>query len=61
MEVPSYDFKTHQRTSVTKTLYGADVILFEGILSFHEKAHLSRDIGLGIWILITDTMSLFRR
>ncbi len=37
VDVPTYDFKTHKRTNVTKTLYGADVILFEGILSFHEK------------------------
>jgi len=38
VDVPTYDFKTHKRTSATKTIYGADVILFEGILSFHEKA-----------------------
>ncbi|KAL6071140.1 Uridine-cytidine kinase-like 1 [Balamuthia mandrillaris] len=37
VEVPIYDFKTHQRSAHTKTIYGADVILFEGILALHDK------------------------
>lgn len=41
VDVPTYDFKTHKRTAITKTIYGADVILFEGILSFHEKVMIS--------------------
>jgi uridine kinase len=48
VDVPTYDFKTHKRTNVTKTLYGADVILFEGILSFHEKVH-ARTHSSGHW------------
>ncbi|KAF7260387.1 hypothetical protein EG68_02006 [Paragonimus skrjabini miyazakii] len=36
IEVPEYDFKTHSRTSKTKTLYGANVIIIEGILAFYS-------------------------
>jgi uridine kinase len=36
IEVPHYDFKTHARTGQTTSVYGADVILFEGILVFAE-------------------------
>uniref|UniRef100_A0A0X3PSZ0 Uridine kinase n=1 Tax=Schistocephalus solidus TaxID=70667 RepID=A0A0X3PSZ0_SCHSO len=34
IQVPEYDFKTHSRTSKTRTLYGANVVIFEGVLSF---------------------------
>eukprot|EP01120_Amphizonella_sp_Union-15-10_P010370 TRINITY_DN4138_c0_g1_i1.p1 TRINITY_DN4138_c0_g1~~TRINITY_DN4138_c0_g1_i1.p1 ORF type:complete len:365 (-),score=62.39 TRINITY_DN4138_c0_g1_i1:4-1098(-) len=34
VEIPVYDFKTHSRSSHTKTVYGADVIILEGILVF---------------------------
>ncbi len=33
----SYDFVTHSRTTETTHIYGADVILFEGILAFSER------------------------
>merc|ERR1711916_4428 len=36
IEMPHYDFVTHQRTEETTHIYGADVILFEGILAFEE-------------------------
>ncbi|VDP91597.1 unnamed protein product, partial [Echinostoma caproni] len=36
IEVPEYDFVTHSRTSKTKTLYGANVIIVEGILAFYS-------------------------
>uniref|UniRef100_A0A914IBL7 Uridine kinase n=1 Tax=Globodera rostochiensis TaxID=31243 RepID=A0A914IBL7_GLORO len=36
VEVPVYDFSTHRRTKNPKLMYGADIIIFEGILSFHE-------------------------
>lgn len=36
VEVPVYNFVTHARESVTKTMYGANVIIFEGILTFHS-------------------------
>ncbi|XP_041770557.1 uridine-cytidine kinase-like 1 [Anopheles merus] len=37
VEVPVYNFVTHSRESHTKTMYGANVIIFEGILTFHSK------------------------
>lgn len=36
VEVPIYDFMTHSRENRTKTMYGANVIIFEGILAFHN-------------------------
>ncbi|WKY03978.1 hypothetical protein Q1695_005174 [Nippostrongylus brasiliensis] len=35
-EVPVYDFTTHSRDNNPKTMYGADVLIFEGILAFHR-------------------------
>lgn len=37
VDVPIYNFVTHQREAVTKTMYGANVIIFEGILAFHSQ------------------------
>lgn len=37
VEVPIYNFVTHQREAATKTMYGANVIIFEGILVFHSQ------------------------
>ncbi|XP_063902015.1 uridine-cytidine kinase-like 1 [Zophobas morio] len=37
VELPIYDFKTHSRSKETQKLYGANVIIFEGILSFYSK------------------------
>ena len=36
VEVPIYNFVTHSREPHTKTMYGANVIIFEGILVFHS-------------------------
>lgn len=32
-----YDFKTHSRAPKSKTLYGANVIVFEGIFAFYDR------------------------
>ena len=37
VEVPVYNFVTHSREPQTKTMYGANVIIFEGILVFHSQ------------------------
>ncbi|VDM38982.1 unnamed protein product [Toxocara canis] len=37
VEVPVYDFTTHRRDKQPKLMYGADVLIFEGILAFHTK------------------------
>ncbi len=36
-DVPVYDFTTHRREKNSKIMYGADVIVFEGILAFHKQ------------------------
>ncbi|CAD5110994.1 DgyrCDS345 [Dimorphilus gyrociliatus] len=37
IEIPIYNFTTHSREKEKKTLYGANVVIFEGILAFHSK------------------------
>ena len=38
VDVPIYNFVTHRREAKTVSMYGANVIIFEGILAFHEEA-----------------------
>ncbi len=37
VQIPRYDFKTHSRLPQTDRVYGADVVLVEGILVLHDK------------------------
>ena len=37
VEVPIYNFVTHRREAKTVSMYGANVLIFEGILAFHRK------------------------
>jgi len=37
IEVPIYNFVTHRREAKTVSMYGANVIVFEGILAFHDE------------------------
>ncbi|XP_044002264.1 uridine-cytidine kinase-like 1 [Aphidius gifuensis] len=37
VHVPVYNFITHNRENRSKTVYGANVIILEGILTFHDK------------------------
>jgi len=37
VEIPLYDFVTHSRMTETQTIYGADIIILEGILVFYPK------------------------
>ncbi|KAB0796084.1 hypothetical protein PPYR_10145 [Photinus pyralis] len=41
VEVPIYNFVTHARDTQTKTMYGANVIIFEGILAFYNPKLLN--------------------
>ena len=41
VEVPIYNFVTHRREAKTTSMYGANVLIFEGILAFHDKVCLS--------------------
>ncbi|KAJ3038308.1 Uridine-cytidine kinase-like 1 [Rhizophlyctis rosea] len=37
VDVPIYDFVTHSRLNKTKTVYGANVVIFEGIFALYDK------------------------
>jgi len=37
VEVPRYDFATNSRMKKTDTVYGADIVIIEGILVLHDK------------------------
>ncbi|XP_038223440.1 uridine-cytidine kinase-like 1 isoform X1 [Zerene cesonia] len=42
VEVPIYNYVTHSRENRTKTMYGANVIIFEGILAFYNAEVVSK-------------------
>jgi uridine kinase len=37
VDVPIYDFATHSRLAKTTPIYGANVIIFEGIYALYDK------------------------
>lgn len=37
MEIPVYDFVTNARCAETQSIYGVDVLILEGILTFHDE------------------------
>ena len=37
VKVPIYNFVTHRREERMVPMYGANVIIFEGIFAFHDK------------------------
>ncbi|KAI8055350.1 uridine kinase [Syncephalis plumigaleata] len=37
VEIPVYDFSTHSRLNKTQTIYGANVIIVEGIFTLYDK------------------------
>ncbi|XP_048453024.1 uridine-cytidine kinase-like 1 [Rhincodon typus] len=43
VKVPVYDFTTHSRRKDWKTVYGANVVIFEGILAFANKELLKTE------------------
>ncbi|TRY60881.1 hypothetical protein DNTS_035147 [Danionella cerebrum] len=46
VKIPIYDFTTHGRQKEWKTVYGASVIIFEGIMSFADKELLKVKMSL---------------
>ncbi|KAL2915006.1 Uridine kinase [Polyrhizophydium stewartii] len=60
VDVPVYDFATHSRLSKTTKIYGANVVIFEGILALHDKR--VRDLmDLKIFVDTDDDIRLARR
>uniref|UniRef100_A0A8C2TMH5 Uridine-cytidine kinase n=1 Tax=Coturnix japonica TaxID=93934 RepID=A0A8C2TMH5_COTJA len=60
VKVPVYDFTTHSRRREWKTVYGANVIVFEGILAFANK-ELLKLLDLKIFVDTDSDIRLVRR
>lgn len=60
VEVPVYNFVSHSRETHTKTMYGANVIIFEGILTFHNPEILKM-LDMKIFVDTDSDIRLARR
>ena len=60
IDCPQYDFTTHQRDPVSKPIYGANVIIFEGILSMCDE-RLRDLMDLKIFVDTDSDIRLARR
>lgn len=63
VEIPTYDFVTHTRSSVVRELWNYDVVLFEGILAFyqHPKFCLTDLMDLKVFVETDSDTRLARR
>ena len=60
VEVPEYDFTTHQRSATTRRVPPADVVIVEGILVLHMEQ--IRDLlNMKIYVDTDDDVRLARR
>ncbi|XP_012926296.2 uridine-cytidine kinase-like 1 isoform X9 [Heterocephalus glaber] len=60
VQVPIYDFTTHSRKKEWKMLYGANVIIFEGIMAFADKTLLEL-LDMKIFVDTDSDIRLVRR
>nr|XP_020663977.1 uridine-cytidine kinase-like 1 [Pogona vitticeps] len=60
VKVPVYDFTTHSRRKEWKTIYGANVIVFEGILAFANK-ELLQLLDMKVFVDTDSDIRLVRR
>jgi len=60
VEVPIYNFVTHRRETKTVSMYGANVIIFEGILAFHHEA-IRNILDMKIFVETDSDVRLARR
>ncbi|CAG2058344.1 unnamed protein product [Timema podura] len=60
VEVPIYNFVTHSRETKTKTMYGANVIIFEGILTFYN-ADVLKMLDMKVFVDTDADVRLARR
>ncbi|KAF4092269.1 hypothetical protein AMELA_G00018910 [Ameiurus melas] len=60
IKVPVYDFTTHSRHKEWKTVYGANVVIFEGILSFANK-ELLKLLDMKVFVDTDSDIRLVRR
>ncbi|XP_067406625.1 uridine-cytidine kinase-like 1 isoform X1 [Emydura macquarii macquarii] len=60
VKVPVYNFTTHSRRKEWKTIYGANVVVFEGILSFANK-ELLKLLDMKVFVDTDSDIRLVRR
>ncbi|XP_008316160.2 uridine-cytidine kinase-like 1 isoform X2 [Cynoglossus semilaevis] len=60
VKIPVYDFTTHGRQKEWKTVYGASVIIFEGIMAFADKSLLQL-LDMKIFVDTDSDIRLVRR
>ncbi|XP_018592492.1 uridine-cytidine kinase-like 1 isoform X1 [Scleropages formosus] len=60
VKVPVYDFTTHSRRKEWKTVYGANVVIFEGILAFANK-ELLKLLDMKVFVDTDSDIRLVRR
>ncbi|XP_070695067.1 uridine-cytidine kinase-like 1 [Pempheris klunzingeri] len=60
VKIPVYDFTTHRRHKDWKNVYGASVIIFEGIMSFADK-ELLQLLDMKIFVDTDSDIRLVRR
>uniref|UniRef100_A0A8C6L5W2 Uridine-cytidine kinase n=1 Tax=Nothobranchius furzeri TaxID=105023 RepID=A0A8C6L5W2_NOTFU len=60
IKVPVYDFTSHSRRKEWKTVYGANVVIFEGILAFANK-ELLKLLDMKVFVETDSDIRLIRR
>ncbi|XP_046367409.1 uridine-cytidine kinase-like 1 [Haliotis rufescens] len=60
VEVPIYNFNTHSRETHMKTIYGANVVIFEGIMAFVSK-ELVKMMDMKVFVDTDSDIRLARR
>jgi len=60
VEVPIYNFLTHRRETKTVSMYGANVIIFEGILAFHME-NIRNILDMKVFVETDSDVRLARR
>ncbi|CAL8316012.1 unnamed protein product [Lota lota] len=60
IKVPVYDFTSHSRSKDWKTVYGANVVIFEGILAFANK-ELLKLLDMKVFVDTDSDIRLVRR
>lgn len=60
VDVPIYDFITHQRSSDTRRVEPADVVIIEGIMVLHMK-EVREMLNMKIYVDTDDDVRLARR
>lgn len=60
IDIPHYDFVTHQRDTRTTKLLGAEIIIIEGILIFY-KNEITDLMDLKLFVDTEDDIRLVRR